>query len=101
MRSLRSVAVIALVFALMSISGVALAQYPPNPPRVQSGGEGPTMNTPRVLGGTEDLGGGTDGSVLPFTGADIMLFVVIGALAVGSGIVILRRTRSSRMASQS
>jgi hypothetical protein len=76
--------------------------YAPNPPRVQSGGIGttlPSTNTSGVLGQTEDLGR-TEG-LLPFTGADLTLFVVIGALAVGSGIVILRRTRSSRRASQS
>jgi hypothetical protein len=32
--------------------------------------------------------------VLPFTGGDVMLFVVIGAAAVTTGFVIVRRTRS-------
>ena len=35
-----------------------------------------------------------DDAVLPFTGGDVILFLVIGAAAVGVGFVIVRRTRT-------
>lgn len=33
-------------------------------------------------------------SVLPFTGGDVIMFVVIGAAALGVGFVLVRRTRT-------
>lgn len=33
-------------------------------------------------------------AVLPFTGGDVVLFVLVGAAAVGTGFFIVRRTRS-------
>lgn len=35
--------------------------------------------------------------VLPFTGADIMLFLIIGSAAVGTGFVLVRKTRSDNI----
>lgn len=43
-----------------------------------------------VLGGTE----GPQGSALPFTGADITLFVATGLAAIGTGAFIVRRART-------
>jgi hypothetical protein len=34
-----------------------------------------------------------DEGLLPFTGLDLTLFVATGAAAIGTGIVVLRRTR--------
>lgn len=33
--------------------------------------------------------------VLPFTGGDVVTFVVIGAVAVGTGYLLVRRTRTN------
>ena len=46
----------------------------------------------------DDVGAGNEqnrpsSGVLPFTGGDVVLFVVIGAAAVGAGFVLVRRTR--------
>lgn len=43
--------------------------------------------------------GGTppdDSSTLPFTGADMTLFVITGAALVATGVVVVRRTRAAR-----
>ncbi|MDQ4142750.1 MAG: hypothetical protein M3198_03245 [Actinomycetota bacterium] len=36
------------------------------------------------------------GETLPFTGADVALFVITGAALVATGMLVVRRTRSSR-----
>ena len=41
--------------------------------------------------------GGTPDSPLPFTGADVTLFVITGAALVATGVVVVRRTRASRI----
>lgn len=45
---------------------------------------------PGVLGTAEDNG------VLPFTGGEIMLFVLIGVAAIGAGTLVLRTVASRR-----
>jgi hypothetical protein len=47
-------------------------------------------NDPEVQGTADD------DSVLPFTGGDILLFVVIGFAAIGAGTVTLRAVRYRR-----
>ena len=42
-------------------------------------------NDPEVLGSTE--------AVLPFTGGQVMLFVLIGVGAIGAGTLVLRSSR--------
>ena len=37
-----------------------------------------------------------DGETLPFTGADVTLFVITGAALVATGILIVRRARANR-----
>ena len=37
-----------------------------------------------------------DGETLPFTGADITLFVITGAALVATGTLVVRRTRTKR-----
>lgn len=36
---------------------------------------------------------GSDSSVLPFTGADLTLYLAIGLIAVGAGVWLVRRNR--------
>jgi LPXTG-motif cell wall-anchored protein len=52
-------------------------------------------NPPEVQADTINPAPDVEGSnnALPFTGADITLFVVIGLAAIGTGIFIVRRTR--------
>jgi hypothetical protein len=85
-----AVALMALVFALMLAVTANAA-----PPKERYSDDGPpeggviTRDQPDVLGGTEPEGG-----ALPFTGADITLFVATGLAAVGTGMFIVRRARS-------
>src|SRR3712207_4375506 len=37
-----------------------------------------------------------DGETLPFTGADVTLFVITGAALVATGMLVVRRTRAAR-----
>ncbi|MGH2787640.1 MAG: hypothetical protein ACRDJV_06975 [Actinomycetota bacterium] len=91
-RAPRSISVtIATVFVMvlmaLAFSSAALAQsegYSENQPDVQTRFGGP--NQPSV---EED----TDSGLLPFTGADLMLFAGTGVAAIGTGVVVLRRTR--------
>ena len=91
MRRLRLVVVTAFVIALLGVSSAAFAQSGGNvePPGIggeQLGrGEAPAPAAERSSEG-----------VLPFTGADLTLFVVIGLGAIGAGTVMMRRTRKAR-----
>jgi uncharacterized surface anchored protein len=96
---LKSIVVAAIVCALMSMTGAALAQSGTvHKPKVKAqtvtkgdvSGEDTT-----TLGGTQTTSGATQGSpVLPFTGADITLFVLIGVGAIVAGAILVRRTRA-------
>jgi hypothetical protein len=88
-RSLRVTIVTVFVTVLMALafSSAALAQsegYSENEPDVQTRFGG--ANQPTV----EEA---ADSGLLPFTGADLMLFVGTGVAAIGTGVVVLRRTR--------
>jgi len=79
-----------VIVVLMGFFVPALAQQAPgsgdNPPEVQ-----PNVitrnNEPEVLGSTDSE------SVLPFTGGQVLLFVLIGAGTIGAGTLILRSSR--------
>jgi hypothetical protein len=45
-------------------------------------------------GDTDNTGSGGGTTVLPFTGADITLFLVIGLAAIGAGAALVRRAGS-------
>jgi LPXTG-motif cell wall-anchored protein len=81
-------AVLSLILALSASAAFAQTSYnePPGP-EIEAEEVSPSEAGPSELG---DDGGG----VLPFTGADITLFAVIGLSAIGTGAVIVRRTRS-------
>jgi ABC-type branched-subunit amino acid transport system permease subunit len=78
---------VAVFMALGAFSTAALAQqegYSENQPDVDV--RFGTQNQPSI---DEDAGEG----LLPFTGADLTLFVATGMAAIGTGVVVLRRTR--------
>jgi LPXTG-motif cell wall-anchored protein len=92
MRILRLLAASVLACLVVGLfATAALAQEGSGPEPDNPGIEGETINpNPNDLGENEG-----DGGVLPFTGADITLFVVIGLAAIGTGTLIVRRTRSA------
>jgi hypothetical protein len=87
MRMVNKLLVVAAVVGLLMVALPAYAQQ-----RI-SGGNLQQPRTPKIQGITEDRGVTNDGGALPFTGADITLFVVIGLTAIGTGAVIIRRSR--------
>jgi hypothetical protein len=89
-RSLRAVILMLLTTALVSLaafSSAAFAQterYGGNQPEEQVRFGGARRS---VLNQEENEG------LLPFTGLDLTLLAATGAAAIGTGIVVLRRTR--------
>jgi hypothetical protein len=78
---------VAVFIAFAAFPSAALAQqesYSENQPDVDVRFD--TQNQPTI---EEDAGEG----LLPFTGADLTLFVATGLAAIGTGVVVLRRTR--------
>jgi LPXTG-motif cell wall-anchored protein len=71
-----------LAVLVLSFGGVALAQDYNNPP-------------PSVGGETENRGPSVSGAgeSLPFTGADVTMFVIVGLGAIGAGLLIVRKVR--------
>jgi hypothetical protein len=92
MRTMKWVTVVFAMVAALWIAAPAMAQqYPPRP-----GGE--TEGAGDERGGQAE-GAGEDAGVageLAFTGADLTMYVVIGLVAVGSGILILRRAKLNK-----
>ena len=87
--------IVALI-ALMGSPASAQRRYPPGPPKVL-----PTVIT-RPAVPKDDVGGTTfqageetqaEGDVLPFTGADLTLFVVGGMTAIAAGTTLVRVNR--------
>jgi len=82
-------ALAALTVLLCTLGGPALAQSDDNPPPL---GTRIHKNNPDVLG-TRNA---TAPSALPFTGADLMLTVVVGLALIGTGTVLVRQYRVRR-----
>jgi LPXTG-motif cell wall-anchored protein len=87
MRKVTMILTMALVLGVLSLGAVAQAQ--------STGGD---VQPPGI--GGETVGRGVSpaseqpsGETLPFTGADLTLFVAIGLGAIGAGGMIVRRTR--------
>ncbi len=96
MRSLRVVLAALTVVALMGFFVPAIAApggSSDDPPKVAPN-ELDRDRDPEVLGSAED------GGVLPFTGGDIALFVLVGVGAMGLGAVTVRVARSRRSDAQ-
>jgi hypothetical protein len=91
-RTMRWVTVVVAMVAALWIAGPAVAQeYPPSP---EPGGEG----AGEERGGGEAEGAGEEAGTgeLAFTGADLTMYVIIGLVAVGSGILVLRKTKLNK-----
>ena len=92
MRTMKWMTVIFTMVAAMWIIGPALAQkYPPRPTGEREGGGSERDGTAEGTGGEAGATG-----ELAFTGADLTMYVVIGLVAVGSGILILRRSKLNK-----
>jgi LPXTG-motif cell wall-anchored protein len=87
MRNLRLIVIAAFVFGLLSLGAVAQAQ--------STGGnvQPPGIGGETVGRGVSPASEQPSGETLPFTGADLTLFVAIGLGAIGAGGMIVRRTR--------
>ena len=93
MRTIKLVTVALAMLAMLWLAGPAAAQdpYPPdNPPGGGVGGANQGRDG-EVSGVVES---DDDGDGLPFTGAEITMYSVIGLGAIGTGVLILRRTRA-------
>jgi hypothetical protein len=94
----KSLFVGAVVCAVLAVTGTAFAdpsgtvKEPKVKGETLTSVEGETASFEGGTGGTGGTGGGT--TVLPFTGADITLFLVIGLAAIGAGAALVRRARS-------
>ena len=92
MKKMNLWALAALTVLLCTFSAPALAQSNDNPPplgtRIHK-----TNNGPDVLGTRS----ATAPSALPFTGADLMLTVVVGLALIGTGAVLVRQYRVRRV----
>jgi LPXTG-motif cell wall-anchored protein len=88
MRKSAAVIVAAVILAL-SVASSAAAQYPPKVKGNQiQGNEQPQRSEEPLV-----LPQQTAPDNLPFTGADLTLFVIAGLATVGVGIIVVRRTR--------
>lgn len=85
--------VVLVALGALSLSSVVLAQedYPPTPPP-----DGEILPDDEVRGGVVDPDGegDGDGGVLPFTGGQVILFVIAGAGLIVLGTMVYRRSRS-------
>jgi hypothetical protein len=99
-RTIRTVVVAAVIVATMALMGSALAQQSGSDELPDDTVRGKFFDRDRTAPGDDVLGelfpGERGESVLPFTGADLTLFVVAGVVAVAAGATIVRRTRARR-----
>jgi LPXTG-motif cell wall-anchored protein len=84
-----------LVFAVMALMAPALAnhtyqEHPPKQPEVVE----KAPEAPKAPGGPDVAGANGAKEVLPVTGSDLTLFVAAGALIVGVGAAMVRRSRA-------
>ena len=84
------------------VAGTAGAKTPKDPYSSPSDSVHPTRITtppPRthsVVPPDDQVLGKRPPSVVPFTGADVTLFVITGVAAIATGAVLVRRTRARR-----
>lgn len=84
MRVVKRLLVVAAVVGLLMLA---------LPAHAQTGGNIQQPRNPNIQGISDERGAVEEGGALPFTGADITLFVVIGLAAIGTGAVIIRKSR--------
>jgi hypothetical protein len=82
-RNLRIAVIFTAALFALSLASASLAQenYPPTPPPGEE-----------VLG-DDDVKGAEDPSVLPFTGGNLVLFIVAGTGLIVVGATVYRRSR--------
>ena len=85
MRNLRLTLIAAFVLVLLTFGAVAQAQTTGGNP------DSPGIGGEQI--GDEVVPASPSADTLPFTGADLTLFVVIGLGAIAAGATIVRRTR--------
>jgi hypothetical protein len=99
-RTFRATVIVAMILASMSLAGAALAQSAEQPPDDEVLDEvirnDQPEQAPDLLPDLQPRADQPDVApgVLPFTGADLTLFVVVGAAAVAGGTLIVRKARS-------
>jgi hypothetical protein len=100
-KGIRLLVIACVVLATIGLAGAAFAQSAEAPPEDEVKGEvirgdqpGPQED---VLPSLQPRGGEVAPGVLPFTGSDLALFVVIGVAAIAGGTAIVRRARASRV----
>ena len=84
-RNLRIAVIFAAALFALSLASASMAQenYPPTPPPGEE-----------VLGDTE-VKDSAEGSVLPFTGGNLVLFIVAGTGLIVIGATVYRRSRGA------
>ena len=85
-RNLRIAVIFAAALFALSVASASMAQenYPPTPPPGEE-----------VLGDTEVKDSAEGSSVLPFTGGNLVLFIVAGTGLIVVGATIYRRSRGA------
>jgi LPXTG-motif cell wall-anchored protein len=94
MVSLRRIVVVLAALFLLGLGPAALAgPSGGNVPNSEVKAEtvSPSVNQPSAPGAVSGQKSGT----LPFTGADVTLFTIIGLSAIGAGTIMVRRTSKS------
>lgn len=97
----KALLVAGVVCALVAMTGTAFAQNTSGTvkkPKVEAETLTSGESQPAFFEGGTDNGGDSGGpTVLPFTGADVTLFLVIGLAAIGVGAVLVRRAGAKRL----
>ncbi len=93
MRSAKVILSSLAVVVLMGFFVPALANH--------GSGDSPPVVDPNVLDenegrGPDVLGNAESDGVLPFTGSELTLFVLIGAVAIGAGVLTLKTVKTRR-----
>jgi LPXTG-motif cell wall-anchored protein len=97
LKAVRLVVAAMAIIAMMSLGGVALAQ--------EGSGEQPPVVEPNRItqpgpGGNDDVAPSIQergGTALPLTGSDLTMFALVGASAVGLGVLVLRVSKARRV----
>lgn len=97
----KSVLIALVVCALVAMTGTAFAQNTSGTvkkPKVEAETLTSGESEPAAFEGGTDNGGGSGATtVLPFTGADVTLFLVIGLAAIGAGAALVRRAGPKKL----
>ena len=84
MKIRRLIAASLLLLAMMSLSSIAFAKDAYPPPLGDK-----TVRNPA----TDVRGSSTNSATLPFTGADVVVILLVGFALIGTGTVLVRRFR--------